>query len=260
MTNETKSHEVHPDDLALYALGALEGNELAQTGKHVETCASCRAEVQQINADLGVYALATAPESAPPARAKERLMAEIGRDLPETTALRKVWHWSFVFRTAVALLLLAALLVEGNRERELRDENAQLRQQLIAEQSESAQARAIAETIKAPDAMKLTLVAMNTKPQPSAHAFYSREKARVFLIANNLAPLEKGKMYELWLLPKAGEPVPAGMFQSGEDWNAQMLHSGLPAGMEAKGFAITIEPEQGSLKPSQQPILMGTTS
>jgi len=257
MTSETKSHEVRPDDLTLYALGALEGNELAQIGKHVGTCASCRAEMQRINADLGAYAMAAAPESAPPGRVRQRLMAAIAREVPRSSGRR---GWSFAFRFGLAVLLLVALALEWKSGRAWREENARLKHELWQEQAESAQAKAIAETIMAPDAMKLTLVAANAKPQPTAHIYCSQQKGRVFLMANNLAPLGPGKMYELWLLPKQGAPVPAGMFQSGADWNAHMLHSGLPSGMEPKGFAITIEPAQGSLKPSTQPILMGTTS
>ncbi len=261
MSNESNSHEVHPhevhiDDLTLHALGALDAPELARIAKHVEHCAACRQEVQRLRADMGAFAMASVPEAVPPDSAKRRLMAQINHTTtkPERAPFRR---WSFAFRAAVALILLAAVLLEWRQVRSLRKTNADLQQQLAQLQSDSAQARAMAETIKAPDAMKLTLVAVNAKMQPTAHVFCSTQQGRVFLIANDLAPLGKGKMYELWLLPKSGAPVPAGMFQSGADWNAHMMHSGLPRGMEAKGFAITIEPEQGSLAPTTTPILVG---
>jgi len=260
MSNESNSHEVHPhevhlDDLTLYALGALEATELARVGKHVEDCAACRQEVQRLRADMGAYAMASVDEAVPPDSAKRRLMSEIVRTTPKPQA--SSWRWSFAFRAAVALILLVAVLLEWNQVQSLRKANKDLQHQLAQLQSDSAQARAIAETIKAPDAMKLTLVAANAKLQPMAHVFCSTQQGRVFLIANDLAPLGKGKMYELWLLPKSGAPVPAGMFQSDPDWNAHMMHSGLPRGMEAKGFAITIEPEEGSLAPTSTPILVG---
>lgn len=259
MTNEVQPHDVHPEDLTLYVLGALDGPELARIGKHLEACASCRLEIQHINADIGAFALASAPSSSPPDRAKQRLMAQIVREGVKRQR-SGFWNWSFAFRAVVGLVLLAALLVQWRNAEWLRRQNAELQQQLKQQQAESAQARAIAETIMAPDAMRLTLVAANAKRQPSAHIICSPQKARVFLMASDLAPLGPGKMYELWLLPKSGAPVPAGMFQSDADWNAQMLHGGLPPGMEAKGFAITIEPEQGSLAPTSKPILMGTAS
>lgn len=258
MTNDAQ-HDVHPEDLALYALGALDDQELVRIRKHLDTCAACRLELQKLNADAGAFALAAAPSSAPPLRVKERLMREISRDVAPAPSPR-VGKWSLAFRFVVAAILLAAVLLEWRDIASLRSQNADLKAQLQDEQKSSAQARAIAETIMAPDAMRLTLIASDAKPQPSAHVVCSTKRARVFLMASHLAPLGPGKMYELWLLPKSGAPVPAGMFQSDADWNAQMLHSGLPSGMEAKGFAVTIEPEQGSLAPTGKPVLMGTVS
>jgi anti-sigma-K factor RskA len=258
MTNETQSHQVQPEDLMLYAMGTLDAPELARIGKHVEECIPCRRELQQINSELGLLAM-TAPELVPSPSARQRLLAEIGRDRSRQ-AKASVWSWVWVAPSLVALGVLIALGMEWRNAKVLHEENARLQQQLASEQASSAQARAIAETIMAPDAMRLTLVTANAPKQPMAHAIYSREKARVFLMANHLAPLGPGKMYELWLLPKSGAPVPAGMFNSDEAWNAEMLHGGLPQGMEAKGFAISIEPEHGSAAPSQTPILLGTVS
>jgi len=262
MTNESQPHEVHPhevqpEDLTLYALGSLDAPELARVARHLEGCSSCRLELQKINADLGALAMAAAPSSAPPQRAKDRLMAALIRDPRPIVTKSPLRGWSFGFRAALALLLLAAVILGWNNVQSLRRQNAQLMQQLAQERAMSAQARMIAETITAPDAMKITLVAANSKPQPMAHIFCSEKKGRVVLMANSLAPLGPGKMYELWLLPKSGAPVPAGMFQADAAWNAQMVHEGLPQGMEAKGFAVTIEPPEGSPAPTTDPVLVG---
>jgi len=259
MTNDVHSHDVNPEDLTLYVLGALDGSELARIGKHVEGCSSCRMEVQKINADLGAFAMASAPSSAPPSRARERLLTEIARARMQQSGVR-VRGWSFELRAAIAIILLVAVVFQWRNVATLRRENAELKHQLAQEQKASAQARMIADTIMAPDAMKLTLVAAKAPSQPVARVFCSEKKGRVFLMANNLAPLGPGKTYELWMLPKSGAPVPAGMFQADDGWNAQMLHEGLPAGMEAKGFAVTIEPEQGSAAPTKPPFLIGTVS
>jgi anti-sigma-K factor RskA len=252
-------HEVHAEDLTLYVLGSAEGPELARISKHLEHCGSCRLDVQKLNADLGAFAMAAAPDAEPSAHVKERLLTHINRS-EKREAMHRAWNWSFAFRVAVVSLLAVAAIIGWQNLESVRRDNARLQQELAQERTQSAQAKAIAEVIKAPDAMKLTLVAVNAKPQPMAHAIYSRDKASVFLMVNNLAPLGPGKMYELWLLPKWGKPVPAGMFQADASWHAQMLHEGLPSGMEAKGFAITIEPAEGSLAPSGQPVLMGTAS
>jgi hypothetical protein len=167
-------------------------------------------------------------------------------------------QWSFAFRMVVAAILVVAVIFEWHDAASLRRENRRLQGELTQERATSAQAQAILSMLTAQNTMRLTLVAANQKPQAMAHAIYSEKKSCVLLTAHNLAPLSGGKMYELWLLPKSGAPVPAGMFQSDAGWNVIMLHGGLPQGMEARGFAITIEPEQGSAAPSQQPILVGT--
>jgi anti-sigma-K factor RskA len=263
MTNEPQSpeaeaHPVQPEDLALYALGALDASDLARIAQHLEGCAGCRLELQKLNAEIGAFAVAVAPSSTPPQRARHRLLTAIAAS--ESAVRRASPRWSFAFRFAVALIFIAAALIEWRDISALRRQNRQLQQQLAQVQATSAQAQAIAGMMMSRDTMRLTLVATNQKPQPMAHAIYSEKKACVLLTAHNLAPLGPGKMYELWLLPKSGAPIPAGMFQSDADWNALMLHGGLPEGMQAKGFAITVEPEQGSPAPSGQPVLIGTAS
>jgi anti-sigma-K factor RskA len=60
----------------------------------------------------------------------------------------------------------------------------------------------------------------------------------------------------LWLLPATGgKPMPAGTFHT--DWRGagMMLHPMENAGVDAKGFAVTIEPAGGSQTPTP-PIVM----
>lgn len=260
MTNEVQQHEVHPEELTLYALGALAGTELARVQKHVESCASCRLELQRLNADMGVLAMAAVPESTPPARVKDRLLAEIERDKRDRSDKKAGWNWSWAFRAALALILLAAVIFEWRDTRRLQAQNEDLSRQLQRERADSAQARAIAELMKDPGAMRITLMSTNSRPQPMAHVICSPENGRVLLMAHHLAPLGPGKMYELWLLPMSGKPVPAGMFNADAKWTAEMYHTGLPEYVEAKGFAITIEPAEGSSAPTTTPVLMGTSS
>lgn len=78
-------------------------------------------------------------------------------------------------------------------------------------------------------------------------------------MANNMEPLPANKVYELWLMPaNGGAPMPAGTFKPDAGGNAMMNHS-MTAGMEARAFAVTIEPEGGSQTPTM-PIKMMTVS
>ena len=92
---------------------------------------------------------------------------------------------------------------------------------------------------------------------PSGKAIYSRERSGLIFIASNLKPLPAQKAYELWLIPMQGAPIPAGMFKPDAHGSAMVMNPPLPAGVEAKAFAITIEPEQGSSTPTMPIVMMG---
>jgi anti-sigma-K factor RskA len=74
--------------------------------------------------------------------------------------------------------------------------------------------------------------------------------------ADILLPLPAGKAYELWLLPKQGDPIPAGVFKPNAHGEANLVNPPLRAGLEAKGFAITIKPEMGAITPPR-PLFWG---
>jgi len=54
-----------------------------------------------------------------------------------------------------------------------------------------------------------------------------------------------------------GAPIPSGVFKPDARGGAVLINPPLPAGVEAKAFAITIEPEQGSTTPTMPIIMMG---
>lgn len=66
------------------------------------------------------------------------------------------------------------------------------------------------------------------------------------------------KAYELWLIPMQGAPIPAGMFKPNGHGSATVVNPPLPAGAEAKVFAITVENEPGATTPTMPIVMMGT--
>ncbi len=74
-----KTHEQFVDDLTLYALGEMTGADRQELELHLETCASCRRELQALRADLGLLALSSSGPQ-PPARSKDRLMRAIAAE------------------------------------------------------------------------------------------------------------------------------------------------------------------------------------
>jgi anti-sigma-K factor RskA len=100
-------------------------------------------------------------------------------------------------------------------------------------------------------------VAAQTLPQPQGKAIYVRNRSSLIFLAGNMPPLPPQKAYELWLIPTKGAPIPAGVFKPDARGSATVIEPPLPAGVEAKTFAITVEPEQGSSTPTMPIVMMG---
>jgi anti-sigma-K factor RskA len=100
-------------------------------------------------------------------------------------------------------------------------------------------------------------VAAQSPPQPQGKAIYVRDRASLIFLASNMPVLPPQKAYELWLIPTNGSPIPAGVFKPDARGSATVVEPPLPAGVEAKTFAITVEPEQGSSTPTMPIVMMG---
>ncbi|HVO82760.1 MAG TPA: anti-sigma factor [Terriglobales bacterium] len=248
-------HEQFAEDLALLALGTLQGDERAALEKHMEECASCRLELQRLRGDMALMALSSGG-ATPPRRARQRLMDAVARE-PRLRAVPPRLAWWTPLRWVAAAALVVATLLLWTKNTDLRRQIAALQEQSGRQRLELTQAREIVATLTATGAMHVTLVAVKTPPQPQGKAIYVRDRSSLIFMANNLPSLPPQKAYELWLIPMSGSPIPAGMFKPDARGSAMVINPPLPAGVEAKTFAITIEPEQGSASPTMPIVMMG---
>ena len=250
-------HEQFADDLTLYALGALEGSELAALRAHLAHCAACRHELQSLRGDVGLLAL-TAVGPAPPAGARARLLAALTKE-PRVRMLRKQAPSSWLLVPVAATIVLAVVsTVLWRQNNALRQDLAQQLKQSSQNQPYVERAREVLALISSPDAMRVTLVATNAKPQPQGKAIYSSRTGSLVFLASNFAPLPPQKAYELWLLPTSGtSPFPIGVFKPDARGSATVLMPPLPKDLQAKAFAITMEPETGSSTPTMPILLAG---
>src|SRR6266567_2800338 len=249
-------HEQFAEDLALYALGALEGSERISLEDHLQECASCRRELEQLRGDAALLALTTSGPR-PPVRAKSRLMDAIATESRLQTARPRLRWWAALgWITAAAMVLAAATLWRQNTH--LSSTVGQLSGMLERQRADYEKARRVADVLNARDATPYLVLPVSVKTlPPSGKAIYSRERNGLVFIASNLQPLPAQKAYELWLIPTEGTPIPAGVFKPDSQGSAMVINPPLPAGVEAKAFAITIEPEQGSSTPTLPIVMMG---
>ena len=249
------AHEQFAEDLALYALGSLDGAERLALEKHLDGCASCRRELELLRGDLGLLALTVAGPK-PPARARQRLMSAIASEprLPvatPTSVRRQVSWWTAFGRPALRWASAVALVLVGigllRQDSILRQDLASLRARFADQGNKLDQASEVVATLLDPDAKKIELVAAGNKPQPRGKAIYQRRNGNLIFFASNLPSLPPEKIYELWLFPaNGGAPIAAGLFKPDARGSAAVVNPPLPEGVEAKNFAVTLEPESGS--------------
>ena len=252
-------HEQYADDLALYALNALREEDRSRIDEHLVACAACRLELEQLRGDTALLALSAAG-ARPPQGARQRLLDAVAREprVPKVarTSSRRSWWGVLGWAAAAAVLVLAASLWK---------ENAVLHQTLASALSQAGKSareleelRKLAAPILEPEAQRVTLVAAKAPPQPQGKAFYLRSRGSLVFLANNMPPLPPQKVYELWLIPTNGAPIPAGVFKPDVHGSASVVNPPLPGGTEAKAFAITVENEAGSASPTMPIVMMGT--
>jgi anti-sigma-K factor RskA len=251
-------HAQFAEDLALYAMGALDGKACPELQAHLGTCGECRRELEALRADIALLAL-TASGPQPPQRARQRLMEALtqAREEKPTGTLGTMWpRWLTLVPAALALLLAVfstGLLLEVQR---LKDANARITQELNTAKADRDHAEEILAMMNDPDAQHMTLVAAKAPPQPQVKTIYERDKGHLLLTASNLAQPPANKAYQLWLLPaKGGPPMPCATFKTDSRGHFMKLFYMASAGVDAKGFAVTLEPEAGSDVPTP-PILM----
>ena len=250
-------HEQFGEDLALYALGALDGEAKASLEKHLEECTSCRRELEQLRGEVALLALSTAGPK-PPARSKSTLMDAVAKEPRAQRSRPSVVHWWAGLGWIAAALMIVVAVTLWRQNQQLKSSHVKSVEFIEGERLQLEKARVVADILQASDATRYDVrpVKYPASP-PSGKAIYSRERGLIF-IASNLKPVPSQKAYELWLIPTQGAPIPAGVFKADAHGSATVINPPLPAGVEAKAFAITIEPEQGSATPTMPIVMMGT--
>jgi anti-sigma-K factor RskA len=256
--NEHKelAHKQFEEDLALYALGTLELPERVAFEKHLTECAACRRELEQLRGDSALLAM-SAPQEVPPARARKRLMSAIAAETRPTRAPKPRASWMWIPSLAAAALAIVAVLL-WRQDTNLRRQFASLEEDFSQQQAQLRAANEVLATLTDPAAVRFTLSAANTPPRPQGKAIYARSRGSLIFLATNMPALPPQKAYELWLIPASGAPIPAGLFKPDPNGSATVIDPPLPGNVEAKTFAITVEPEAGSPAPTSQPIMVGT--
>ena len=267
----TDGRHISQEDLALYAMQALSPGESAPIRVHLAECAPCRAELAELTGDLALVAMSVDQQPVPQG-ARKRFLDRIAADAasakpaPKSTAIapvvsidtprpaRRIAVW--IPWAAVAALLLVSVALQwrvSSLNKVLQLQSAQIAEQTAA----NARAREVLDVLTAPAAQHVLLTAAKTPPAPAARAIYLPSRGALILQASNLSPLPTGKVYELWVIPTSGAPIPAGLFSPDASGSASVVLPELPKGVPAKAFGVTIENAGGATTPTAPIIISG---
>jgi len=212
------------DEYGAFALGVAEDPALSEISAHLaRECPDCVAGVRSAMAT--VAAMSGAVKDAEPSKELRRRIVAMVAPEPKRTFAFLPWGVS-------ALLAIVLLSVAISR--------------------------------RAPDTTKLAqaLTILNdpvtkdvTFGDPAARGRVFVNPKGVVLIAAHMPKLESNRTFELWLIPAAGNPVPAGTFQSDAASDAAVyVYQGQTA--NAAAVAVTVEPEGGSAQPTTTPFIV----
>jgi anti-sigma-K factor RskA len=238
-------HTQLTDDLqeraTLYAAGAMTDSERMEYARHLEEdqCVVCRSEVKELQSAVSMLAY-TAPSASPSPSVRTRLM-EQARASAAAPIIRERQRPAFGwFQWVTAALAVASLVVAFMALRT----NSELRRTITL--------------ITSPGNRVIDLAGQGTNKQASARIVVSRQDKRWVVYVRDLPPAAAGMTYQLWFVPKTGNPISATVFNTGANGLTEIevqLPNDLP---ELQAAAVTTEPAGGLPQPSGMFALLGS--
>jgi len=231
----------------LYALGLAEEPARSEIRAHLDRrCAACERGFRQASRLVAALG-ATAQAAAPPSRLRRRLLASVG--VPE-----RHYGWPVAWAAAALLCLSAAVYFSG-RERQYAEESLRLRGQLGDQNTELRRSQEALAILSASGTRDVSF-GQGQPAQPAGRVFVNPTLGAM-LIASHLPPAPAVRIYEMWILPKGGQPRPAGLFRPRNDDTAMHIEPG-PLDAAAMAIAVTLENEAGAPQPTSPPLVVAT--
>ena len=249
------------DLAAAYALGALDPAEARSFETFLATSPEARREVAEFREVATLLATAAGAEPRPSSDLRDRVLARVAKEkvvpLRPATARPNWVPWA----SAAAVLLAVGFGLQSialRRQVAERDAAiAELRRDFGTTQAQLAAREATLNAILEPD-VRLTTLTSTSTPAPVIQLFMNPKKRVALIHAFNLQPIESGRVYQLWFIPKGGKPIPSVTFNAEPTGHAMVQEVAIPEAPNLAVAAVTNEPAGGSPQPTTQPILVGT--
>lgn len=261
------NHEEWLDRAGIYALGALDGEELSRFEAHLAAgCPTCEQHLRQTRESLTLLP-GSLPPLAPPPGVKARVMAELAGEASPRVVARPRRRWVSWGAGAGALVAAGLLVALSWHLSATRAELRSLEGRVAALQAALAQRQEILRTALAqreealrllgdPQVRFVRLAGLPASPNASGRVLWNPVTRTGILLTTGLPEAPPDRVYELWALAGA-EPVPAGLFSVSPEGRAFLRLPPLPEGKAFDKFAVTLEPAGGVPKPTGPMHLLG---
>jgi anti-sigma-K factor RskA len=231
--SRTPSHDEFRDDLAAYALGALEEPEAARLEAHLEGCDECRRHLRWLEPAVDVLPR-TVEQREPPEQLRERLMDTVRAEAPpvgpDPSRSQAAGWWrrlgTSMWRPATAVAATAMLIV------------GVVAGYLIAEPGGGGSTT--------------TFEAQAMPNAPNASGSLARNGGAGILRVRGMPTLASDQVYEVWV--QHGDRLdPSSLFVPRSNHTAE---AAVPRGLDgADAILVTREPRGGTKKPTSSPLL-----
>lgn len=248
-------HSQIQESIPLLALGGLDEQAQVHLEQHLAVCPSCRAlwsEYAFVAQELDIQ---VPPQELPP-DLEAKLLQHLARgkkparkaiDPPSLTRKPNFWRqpvqisrWALALGSLFLFLLVGAAAVLGSQIQQLNLQNAPVVSQPY--------------TL---DNLKLVeLTASGAGGAPEGTIYLAPDNPTALLWLRNLDNLDWDHAYQLWLI-RDGQRVSGGVFRPGRDGRAILLvHAPLPW-KDYQEIGVTVEPKDGSMKPTTPRVIGG---
>lgn len=228
-------HDARRDEVAAYAIGALDGAEALELERHLDGCARCREYLHWLDPATSLLPMSVSQHRSP-TQLKRSLMGEVRGDVKAARRAERARQreskgvWGTIWRPVTAVAATAVLVagLVGGYALRANDDPVDMTTFVEAESTDGGVGAQ----------MKATL---------------ERRGDRGTLHVDKLPALPKDRVYQAWIR-RDGVLEPSTLFVINRDGAVEVAIEGSLAG--ATGVYITREPRRGSEHPSS-PVIMG---
>ena len=240
----------HRDNLAAYALGALDADEISALEAHLAGCQDCQSELADYRSVASGLLQSVLPQEPPDGLRRQliaRLPSHQSKSFKPGANLFSRFAIVQVASTLAVLVLLGLNIFSSLQIRELQQRQAELAELLSHDQTAIAML-AYPSTQAFPVQADVENVA--------GSLLVDNDKKLAVLVVWNLPQMEAGQTYQVWLIDPEGKRTSGGLFSpvEGQRYTTTTIWS--PDSFDHyAGIGVTVEPEGGSPAPTGSRVL-----